>query len=35
MHSIMANTTDTVRRGIIYRGISQDALDEMERIGLG
>lgn len=35
MHSIMSNTTDTVRRGIIYRGIRQDALDEMNKLGLG
>jgi hypothetical protein len=31
----MSNTTDTVRRGIIYRGIRQDALDEMNKLGLG
>lgn len=35
MHSVMANKTDEVRRGIIYRAIRQDALDEMERLGLG
>ena len=35
MHSVMANKTNEVRRGIIYRAIRQDALDEMERIGLG
>ena len=35
MHSVMANQTDEIRRGIIYRAIRQDALDEMKRIGLG
>ena len=35
MHSVMANQTDEIRRGIIYRAIRQDALDEMERLGLG
>ena len=35
LHSVMANKTDTVRRGIIYRAIRQDALDEMTRLGLG
>jgi hypothetical protein len=35
MHSIMSNKTNSVRRGIIYRAIRQDALDEMERLGLG
>jgi len=35
MHSIMSNSVDEPRRGIIYRGIRQDALDEMEKLGLG
>ena len=35
LHSVMSNTTNEVRRGIIYRAIRQDALDEMNRMGLG
>ena len=35
MHSIMPNNTNEPRRGIIYRAIRQDALDEMEKLGLG
>ena len=35
LHSVMPNYTDEIRRGIIYRAIRQDALDEMERLGLG
>ena len=35
MHSVMPNKTDVVRRGIIFRGIRNDALEEMERLGLG
>jgi hypothetical protein len=35
LHSVMPNTTDTARRGIIYRAIRHDALDEMTRLELG
>ena len=35
MHSVMPNTIDSVRRGIIFRAIRQDALDDMNKLGLG
>jgi ectoine hydroxylase-related dioxygenase (phytanoyl-CoA dioxygenase family) len=35
MHSVMPNKTDDIRRAIIFRAIRQDALNEMERLGLG
>jgi len=35
LHSVMPNKTDTIRRAIILRAIREDALDEMERLGLG
>lgn len=35
LHSVMPNRTDDVRRGIIFRGIRKDALEEMSRLGLG
>ena len=35
MHSVMPNKSDVVRRSIILRAIRQDALDEMNKLGLG
>jgi len=35
LHSVMPNQSDMIRRGIIYRGIRQDALDEMKKYELG
>jgi len=35
LHAIMRNNTDIPRRGIIYRAIRQDALDEMAKHELG
>ena len=35
MHSVMPNKSDVIRRGIILRAIRQDALDEMNKFGLG
>ena len=35
MHSVMPNLSNVVRRGIIFRGIRNDALQEMDRLGLG
>lgn len=35
LHAIMPNNTDMPRRGIIYRAIRQDALDEMAKHELG
>ncbi len=35
LHSVMSNKTDVIRRGIIFRGIRNDALAEMSKFGLG
>lgn len=35
MHSVMPNKSDVVRRSIILRAIRQDALGEMNKLGLG
>jgi hypothetical protein len=35
MHSVMSNKTNTVRRAIIFRGIRNDGIKEMTRLGLG
>ena len=35
LHSIMPNKTNQIRRGIIFRGIRQDALNEMQKLNLG
>lgn len=35
LHAIMPNKTNSVRRALIYRAIRQDALSEMDRLGLG
>ncbi len=35
MHSVMSNRTNSVRRGLIFRGIREDALKEMSKFGLG
>ena len=35
LHSVMPNKTNIVRRGIIFRAIRKDALNEMYRLELG